>query len=390
MRGEKKKIYLDNSTLAKPSERAIGKMIAFFTDQWGSLSSPHQMGQELYPAVEESYKAIYSLFDAKNEDGFVLTSSGAEAVNQVMFSAYYDLYLTTGKNHVITSVIDEAPAVMSANRLEKMGCVAKSASVDSNGRTTAASIADLMTPRTSFVSLSWANGLTGVIHPVQEISDLCKERGVRFHLDATHVLGKLFFNRDDIGADFVTFNGSQIHAPKGCGGIYIKEGTKLSPLIVGGTDQEGKRAGCLNVPSLVALGCAAQEALEQRDLLCTEVARLRNRLEQGISAGFSEAFPFFKDQERLPHCTAIAFPGIANEAMLFSLNRKGVFASIGGGNFQQLGLMLAASGISEPLAHSAVSFSLSRETYEEEVDRAIDIIVDTAKKLRKLSAHLVK
>ena len=385
-----KKIYLDNSTLAKPSERAVGKMIAYFTDHWGSLSSPHQMGQELIPAVEESYRAIYALLNAKDSDEFVMTSSGAEAVNHAIFSAYYDLYLSTGKNHLVTSDIDEAPAIMAVNRLEKMGCVAKMASANAQGKISAEAIADVLTPRTALVSLSWANGLTGVIQPVQEISDLCKERGVRLHLDATHVLGKLFFEMEDVGADIVTFNGAQIHAPKGSGGLYAKEGVKLSPLIAGGAEQAGKRGGSVDVPSLVALGYAAKEALEQRDLLCTEVARLRDRLEQKIMTGYPDAFPFFKDHERLPNCTAMAFPGIANEAMLFALNRKGVLANIGGGNFQQLGLLLEASKIPEPLAHSAVSFSLSRESYEEEIDRAADIIVDCAKKLRKLSNCLIK
>lgn len=165
----------------------------------------------------------------------------------------------------------------------------------------------------------------------------------------------------------------------------MKAGTKGSPFILGGLEQGGRRAGSFDVASLVALGHVAIEALETRDLLCTEVARLRDKLETNIALGFPEAQILLRDQERLPHCTAIAFPGIANEALLYLLNRKGVYASIGGGCFQQIALILTASGVPEALAHSAISFSLSRETSDEEIDRASEIICETAKKLKKIN-----
>jgi cysteine desulfurase len=144
------------------------------------------------------------------------------------------------------------------------------------------------------------------------------------------------------------------------------------------------------VPGLIALGTAAKEALDARDLLCTEIARLTRKLEIGIKEKFPEAVLFFQDQEKLPHTTTIAFPGITNEAFLYALNRQNVFASIGGGSFQQIGLILAAAGIDAVLAHTAISFSLSRETTEDEIDRAIQLITDTAKRLRKTSQQLLK
>lgn len=381
-------IYLDNSMTTRPSERAVSKMMPFYTERWGHPSAPHQAGQELYPAMAESYKAIYAMLGAKDEDDFVFTSSGAEAVNHVILSGYTDITLPTGKNQFVTSNIDEAPAIMAIGRLERLGCVGKMAQADSNGRILVEAIADSITPRTAMVSLGWAHGLTGVINPVAEISALCKERGIALHLDATHILGKIFYEMDEVGAQFITFNGDHLHAPKGTGGLYIKSGVKCSPFILGGIEQAGHRAGNFSVAGLVALGEAANETMDSRDLLCTETARLRDRLERGIQEGFPDAVPFFTDQERLPHCTTIAFPGIANEALLFGLNRKGVFACIGGGSFQQIGLILTASGVQESLANTAISFSLSRETTEDEIERAIDIIVDTAKKLRKVSGVL--
>ncbi len=383
-----KSIYLDNSMTTHPSERAVSAMLPFFTDKWGNPSAPHSKGQEVVPAMEESLKSIYRLLNAKEEDDFVFTSSGAEAVNHVINSVFNDVTHASGKNQFITSNIDEAPALMAIGRLEKMGAVGKMINADKEGKITADSLAEAITPRTALVSLSWANGLTGVINPIKEIADMCKERGIFFHLDATHILGKLFYEMDDVGAHFITFNGDHLHAPKGTGGLWIKAKTKSTSFIVGGIEQGGHRAGSMNVPGLVALGQAAREALDNRDFVCTEIARLRDKLEKGVIEGFPEALLFFHDQERLPHCTTIGFPGIANEAMLYALNRKGVFANIGGGSFQQIGLILEASGITKTLAHTAVNFSLSRETHEDEIDKAIDIIVDTAKRLSKISVRL--
>jgi cysteine desulfurase len=382
-------IYLDNSTTTRPSEKTIAAMLPFLTEKWGTPSAPHQMGQELFPAIEESYRALYQLLGAKESDDVIFTSSGAEAVNQVILSAYLDITRSTGKNQFVTSNIDEAPSIMSVGRLEQLGCVAKMAKANAEGQVTSQAIADVITPRTALVSLSWANGLTGVIHPVGEIATLCQERGILFHLDATHILGKLFYELEDVGAQLITFNGDNLHGPKGTGGLYIKEGTPCSPLIVGGFEQGGHRAGSFNVAGLVGLGQAAKEALDARNLVCTEVARLRNKLEAGIKSGFPDAVLFYQEQERLPNCGVISFPGISNEAMLYALNRKGVYASIGGGTFQQLGLLLMASGVEESLAHSAINFSLSREITENDIDRAITIICETAHKLRKISDKLI-
>lgn len=380
----KKGIYLDNSMTTRPSEMAVSSMMPYFTDIWGSPSAPHQFGQQSNSSIETAYRSLYALLGAKTADHFVFTSSGAEAVNHAIFSTFLNTTRTSGKNHFITSSIDEASSLMAIHRLEQLDCVTKLAEPNKNGQVTADSIADALTPRTALVSLSWANGMTGVIHPINEISALCQQRGVKLHVDATHVLGKLYNNFRECGADYISFNGDHIHAPKGTGGLYIRDKVPFSPFIVGGMEQGGTRAGSYNIPGLIALGCAAEQTMDAGDFVCTEVARLRNKLEVGIISGFRDAISFFTKEERIPNVTAIAFPGISNEALLFALNKKGVYCSIGGGSFQQIGLILEASGVPASIAHTAINFSLSRETTEEEIDKAIDIIVETAKKLQKL------
>ncbi len=381
-------IYLDNSTTAKPSDKAISMMMPFFTHHWGIPSAPHHKGQELYPALIQSYKTIYEAIGAKERDQFVFTSSGAEAVNQVVMSVYKDVTVQSGKNQFLTSVLDEAPAIMATGRLDQLGCVAKMIPAAPQGYVTAEAFAETISPRTAMVSLSWASGMTGVIQPLKEIAALCKQRGIFLHVDATHILGKLYYDLEDVGADYITFNGDQLHAPKGTGGLYIRYGVKCSPLISGSSDQAGMRGASINMPGLVSLATAAKEAIDCRDLVCTEVARLRDKLEQGILRIYPKATVCFNDQERLPNCSAIIFPGIINESLLYALNRKGVYASIGGGVFQQLGLLLQACGIDEKLAQCAISFSLSRYTTDEEIDEAIKIIEECTKSLHKISQEI--
>lgn len=377
--------YFDHATASKPSERALSEMMPYFTEMWGSPISPHSKGQQLFTGMEKAYRSIYQLLGADDKDTFVFTSSGAEAINHLLFAIHEDIAMETGKNHFVTSNAECAPAIMSIERLEKFGCVGKVVKVQKGGLFSAEDLGDVISPRTALVSVSWANGLTGVIQPLDEISDLCKERGILLHIDATHCLGKMYFELEDLGADFITFNGSQLQAPQGTGGLLIRGEQRLSPFIVGGLDQGGNRAGTLNVPAFMGLSVAAEEAVEARDYMCTETARLKNQLEVGIQSAFPEAQVLFQDFERLPHITAMAFPGVANEALMYSLNRKKVFANIGGGEYQQLSYLLKTAGIDAEIANTAISFALSRETNDLEIQQAIEIIGNEANKLRKVS-----
>lgn len=384
-----KPIDLDHATLTRPLPQAIQAMLPFYDRDWGSPSLPTKRGQQLLPAIEESLRALLSLVDGRDEDTFLLTSSGAEAVNQIIHSVYHKVTLDTGKNGYLASVTDEAPTILSMDRLQDVHCVPKMIPVDAQGRVTAAAVADQITPRTALVSLSWANPLTGVIHPVEEIADICRERGILLHLEASSVLGKLHFQREDLRADYLTFRGEALHGPLGTGGLWIREGAPIDPLFVGGPDQGGLRPGALNVPGLVGLATAAQEILRQREYFGTEISRLRNKLEKGIVALFPDAIPLFTKQERLPHISAIAFPGIANEALQYVLNEKNVFCSIGGGAVQQMSVTLQAAGIEKRLAHTALSFSLSLFTSEQEIDDAIQRIADAVHFLRTMTPQEV-
>jgi cysteine desulfurase len=382
-------IYLDNSTATRLSDQAREAMLPFLTKRWGAPSAPYAFGQELLAPMEKAYRSLYNLLGAEDEDTILFTSSGAEAVNQVIHGVYHDVSRLEGKNHFITSRIDEAPAIMAIGRLEEMGARGQMAEVTSDGTVTAQAVAEAMSPRTALVSLSWANGLTGVIHPIEEIAEVCQERGVLLHVDATHLLPSWEVNVQEIGAHFVTFNGDQLHGPKGTGALYIKKGTKLSSLIQGGMEQGGGRAGAVNIPALVALGIAADELQENRDFLAMEGARLRDKFEKDLMKAYPECVALFSNSERLSTISVMAFQGISNDALMHALNEEGIYACFGGGCFQRIALVLQAIGVDSALSHTAISFSLSHETSEEEIYQAVQGIAECATKLRNLSKALL-
>lgn len=385
----RERIYLDHHTTTRPSSAAVAAMTPYLLEQWGVSTAPHIMGQELLSGMERAYQSIYKLLGAQEYDSFVFTSSGAEAINHVVWAAYFDRARDQGRNHFITSAVDDAPTILAMERLQQLGCELTLVPIDSRGQVTLEALIDALTPRTALVSLAWANGLTGVIQPVSAIAEVCRDRGIWFHLDATLVLGKLSFDLDEIGPDLLSFNGDQLHAPKGTGGLWMRSGLRLSPLILGGMEQDGQRAGSMSVALLAALGVAAQEAHRDRDHVAVETARLRDRLEQGLLHQIPNTKVLFKDSERLPTTTCLAFPGVGADALLYLLNRRGVLASFGGGVYQQLSLQLQAAGVHPSLAHCALSLSLSKETTATQIDHCILVIGQTVAELREISRGVV-
>ncbi len=376
------KAYLDHHTATRPLSSSIEAMLPFFREHWGSITAPHQMGQELFPALHRSLSSIVGLLGAKDKDRFYFFSSSGEAIAQLYQSHYFDHIRDTGKNHIVTTSIEEAPTLISLKRLEELGCVGKTLPVNAQGQLTKEALDEALRPRTSLVSISWANGLTGVIHPIMDLAEACHAKDVRLHVDASYVIGKIYFRFEDLDIDFLTFEGSVLHAPKGTAGLIVKDKTLFSHTI---SFMMGTPLG-----QVAALAQSLDEVNAMFDHLCLETARLRDKLERGVQKGFPEAIVLFQKVERLPNCCAIAFPGIVADALLFLLNSKGVYASLGGGHCQKLSHILMACGMDKTLAQCALSFSLSFETTEEEIDYAIKTISECAHQLQELSHHLLR
>ncbi len=373
----KSRAYLDNHTAARPSSGIVDALASFMREKWGAVTAPHQMGQESYFSLSQSIDEIVQELGGTKEDQFHFCHSGAEAVNAVFFSHYLEEVRESGKNHILTTNIEDAPALLSLKRLERFHCAEKVLSVNEQGQITRDMVEEAIKPRTSLLSLSWANSLTGVIHPIADIAAVCRQKGIRLHVDASTVIGKLFFHFEDLGIDYLTFDGSLIHAPKGTGGVLAKGAIAFHPLVVGGSN--------VHAGGVTAIASALSEASRNFDHLNLETARFRDLLESGVKGGFADAVVLFKEVERLPNCTVIAFPGVESDALLYLLNRKGVYASMGGGQTQKLFYTLTACGVDQMLAHCALSFSLSYETTEEEIGYAVETIVECALKLQQCS-----
>lgn len=365
-------LYFDNQMATSISQATLDAMVTALSQRSISL--------------EMAYKTMYALVEAKESDHFVFTSSGCEAINQAVFSTYLNVTRQQGKNHFITSNIEESPSILSMSRLQQLGCVFEMAPANKEGYVSVDAIAETMTPRTAMVSLSWANGLTGVVQPVEEIAKLCSDRGVLFHVDATHVLGKGYYTLKSSGADFLTFNGEQMHAPKGTGGLFVRSEIEIAPLIIG---DKSLRGGGLNHSTLIGLQETAEELLQDADHVGMELCRLRDRFEKQLLAQIPKCHLLFGDQQRVPHIAAFLFQGVTSDALLYLLERRGMHASFGGGQFQDLRNILEACGVPKPDCHCGLSFAFSRDTKEEQIDRGVKIIVQTVLQLQKYSQFMV-
>jgi len=375
-----KLIYLDNHTITRPSAKALEKMMPFFKEHWGAIESPHRMGQELIPAVDAAAAAIYEALGADRSASFTFTSSGAEAISQVLFSTCLDTMRDSGRNHFLTTAVEEVPFLMAIKRLQKLDCHGKMLPLDTAGRLRTEVLEEAIKPRVAMLSLSMANSLTGVIQPISDLVRVCREKEILLHVDVSSVLGKIFFAFQDFGIDFLTFDGSLMHAPKGTGGVLVRKGLSLAPFIQGSPS--------FNVPLFIALATAMEEMQTKLDFLCTEIARLRQKFEEEIVRALPDAVILFQETDRLPNTSVIAFPGASSEALLFSLQRKGIYASFGGKNSQHLSYILKTCGIAPELALSALSFALSWETTEEEIERAVEMIADSVRQIKRISGSI--
>jgi cysteine desulfurase len=370
------RINLDNISQTKPLDSALFAMMPFFQEYYGSPNAPHKMGQELLSHINASFASIYRLFGAAADDQFLFASSGQEAVATVVNTGFCERTIKKGYNHFVARANDAAPFALSVTEREEEGCILRLIACNKRGFVSKEALFEAISPRTALISISWASPLTGVIQPLEEIYEVCQQRAIWLHVDATHVVGKQQVNFQEMPCDFLSFNGVQIHAPSGTGGLFAKKGIALHPVIPHAP---------LNVPLLVALGQAAEAALDTQTLYCTEVVRLRDLLESRLKELLPETVALFTDEERLPYCSSMAFPMIYNELLAYVLQRKGIFCSLGGGLLQPIESELTLCGMDPELARSALSFSLSKDTQEAEIERAASIIGEVANRQKKLS-----
>ncbi|MDD3529475.1 MAG: cysteine desulfurase NifS [Gallionellaceae bacterium] len=380
-------IYLDNNATTRVDDAVVAAMLPFFTEQFGNPSSMHSFGNKVGLAIKKARLQVQELLGAEHESEIIFTSCGTESDSTAILSA---LRASPERKEIITTSIEHPAVLALCSHLEKEGYRTHFLKVDEKGRLDLAEYQRLLSDRVAVVSVMWANNETGTLFPVERMAEMAHAAGIPFHTDAVQAVGKVPIDLKNSKIDMLSLSGHKLHAPKGVGVLYLRRGVRFRPLLRGGHQERGRRAGTENSAAIVGLGLACEQAMRHLHYENTEVKRLRDRLEAGILARVPRAFATGDVDNRLPNTSNIAFEFIEGEAILLLLNKFGIAASSGSactsGSLEPSHVM-RAMGIPYTAAHGTIRFSLSRYTTAAEVDRVIQVVPEIVAQLRRLSPY---
>ena len=384
-----KTIYFDNNATTKVAEEVLEEMEPLFCELYGNPSSMHTFGGQMGRKIGQARERIAGLLGCEPSE-IVFTSGGTESDNTAIKGT---LAALPHKRKIITSRI-EHPAVLTVCReLENQGYTVVELPVDKEGQLDIEQLAEQLDDDTALVTIMYANNETGVIFPIDQISKMVADKGVVFHTDAVQAVGKIPLNLSKSHIDLLSLSGHKLHGPKGVGILYVRKGTRLSPYMLGGHQEAGRRAGTENVPGIVGLGKACELAAKNIEQENSKVKDLRDKLEDSIMEKCPDSRLNGDKENRLPNTTNISFEYIEGEAILLMLDKYGICASSGSactsGSLEP-SHVLRAMGVPFTAAHGSIRFSLSRYSTEEEVDYTIEKIPPIVNQLRKLSPFVAK
>ena len=382
-------IYFDNNATTKVAEEVLDEMKPLFCKLYGNPSSMHTFGGQIGHKIRQAREQIAELLGC-NLSEIIFTSCGTESDNAAINGT---LAAAPNKRKVITTRV-EHPAVLAVCRdLENHGYTVVELGVDKEGRLDIAELDDEIDDDTALVTIMYANNETGVTFPIQKIAELVTEKGVVFHTDAVQAVGKIPLNLAKSDIDLLSLSGHKLHGPKGVGVLYVKKGTRISPFMLGGHQEAGRRAGTENVPGIVGMGKACELAAENLEEENSRVKYLRDKLENAILKKCPDSRLNGDRENRLPNTTNISFEYIEGEAILLMLDKYGICASSGSactsGSLEP-SHVLRAMGVPFTAAHGSIRFSLSRYNTEEEVDYTIEKVPGIINRLRELSPFVAK
>ncbi|MDC7126379.1 MAG: NifS family cysteine desulfurase [Spirochaetales bacterium] len=383
------RVYLDNNATTMVDPLVTEAMQPFFTQMYGNPNSLHSFGTEVHPYMGIALDRLYAGINASDEDDIIITSCASEGNNNVIKSVYFDCFMNHRKMQMITSAIEHPSVSQVYLFLEKLGVDVKWLPVNSQGIIDPEELKAAIDPdRTALVSIMWANNETGLINPVKEYAEICHENGVKLHIDGVQAVGKIPVDMQDVRADYLTFSAHKFHGPKGVGGLYVRKNANLIPLLHGGEQMGGLRAGTVDTPYMIGMGLAMELAVKNIEYENKEVRRLRNKLEDAL-LDIDDVEVIGERSLRTPNTILASFRGVEGEAFLWDLNQKGVAASTGSAcssESLESNPTFVAMDIGSDLSHTGMRFSLSRYTTEDEIDYAIDAVKTSVKRLREISS----
>jgi cysteine desulfurase len=376
------RVYLDNNATTPVLPEVFEAMRPYFGEHFGNASSIHHHGQETRAAVERTRESVAALLDCGASE-VVFTSGGTEGDNLAIFG------LVQPGDHLITSTIEHHAVLNSCKHLESAGCEVTYVPVDGCGRVDTDDVRQAIRPATKLITIMMANNETGVLQPVHEIAKVAAEADVYFHTDAVQATGKVPISVKEIGCDLLSISAHKMHGPQGVGALYVRKGTKLRPMLYGGSHERSRRAGTENVPGIVGLGKAAEiakQAFERGDV--EKIAAMRQRIENTILAQLEATGVNGAGAPRVPNTTNLYFDYIEGEALVIALDLKGLAVSTGAACSSgaiEPSHVLTAMGMPADRARASLRFSLGKQTTSDEVDFALSLIPPTVARLRELS-----
>ena len=379
-------IYADNAATTRMSQTAIRAMLPYMDQIYGNPSSLHSVGQAAMEALTDARNRVAKALGAANAREITFTSGGSEADNQAIRSAAL-WGKRKGKTHIISTAFEHHAVLHTLKKLEKEGFTVSYLDVHENGLVTPEQVEAAITPETCLVTIMYANNEIGTIQPIREIGAVCRKAGVLFHTDAVQAVGHIPVNVQEDNIDLLSLSAHKFHGPKGVGVLYAKRGVILSNLIEGGAQERGKRAGTENLPGIMGMTAALEEAVAELPETMPKMAALRDRLIAGL-AEIPHGAVNGDLEHRLPGNVSFCFEGIEGESLLLLLDDKGVCASSGSactsGSLDPSHVLLAI-GRPHEVAHGSLRLTLDRDTTEEDVDYIIQAVKDVVEQLRNMS-----
>ncbi len=386
-------VYMDNNATTMVDPQVLEAMMPYFKEQYGNPNSLHKFGTASHPAISNAIDQVYTAINAADADDIIFTSCATESNNWVLQSVWIDKILNGDKNHIVTTEVEHPSILSTCKFLEDQGVKVTYLPVNEEGIVEAHTVKSFITEKTALVSIMWANNETGMIFPIPEIGEICKEKGVLFHSDGVQAVGKIPVDMQAVNVDFMSMSAHKFHGPKGIGALYIKKPQALSPLLQGGEHMGGRRSGTLNVPFIVGMGKAMEIATQNIQEKMTTIAAQRDRLEDALLEAIPETMTVGDRTNRTPNTILISIRGVEGEGMLWDLNNGQIGASTGSACASEdleANTVMLAIGADNELAHTGIRLSLSRFTTDEEVDYVINHFKDAVLRLRAISSSYAK
>ncbi|MCP5004651.1 MAG: cysteine desulfurase NifS [Planctomycetes bacterium] len=377
-------VYVDNNATTQVDSGVLEEMLPYFSEFYGNPSSLHTFGRQVAGKIDTARDRVADLIGADSSE-IVFTSCGTESNNNAIHSS---LEANPKKRHVVISKV-EHPAVLNLCRyFGKNGYEVTELNVNEDGMLNLDELRGAIREDTAIVSIMHANNETGVVLPIEEIGKTVKEKGVLFHCDAVQAIGKIPVNLGSSYIDLLSISGHKLHAPKGVGVLYIRKGVRVNPLIIGGHQEDNRRSGTENVPSIIGLGKACELAGASIGEYSSRVKGLRDRLEKGIKEGVAKVKIYGEKSNRLPNTSNIAFEYVEGEAILLLLDMVGIAASSGSActtGSTEPSHVLQSMGAPASQSRGAIRFSLSRYSTDDEINYILEKLPPIIKKLQDLS-----